>query len=128
MKYLINRLTQNLVAGRDLHQQEERRRIAQIESWTSIAANIFIALIKAIFGLLTKSIALIVDAGHSLSDVLSSAVIIIGFAVAAVVVTILIKEFLYHFSIKLGDLIKSEALVSNAWRHYSDSLSFLLVF
>jgi cation diffusion facilitator family transporter len=183
VKYLINRLTQNLVAGRDLRQPEERRRIAQIESWTSIAANIFIALIKAIFGLLTNSIALIADAVHSLSDVLSSAVIIIGFAiasrkpdhehphghgrseymsglivaimligagvifacssykrltggiyaspsiaaVAAVVGTILIKEFLYHFSIKLGHLIKSEALVGDAWHHRSDSLSSLLV-
>ena len=48
-------------------------------------------------------------------------------AIAAVAAAILIKEFLYYFSAKLGELIDSEALVGDAWHHRSDSLSSILV-
>jgi len=183
VKYLADRLTQNIITEQDLRKSEERSRIARIECWTSITANIAIALLKAIFGFLTNSIALTADAVHSLSDVLSSVVVLIGFfiagskpdsehphghgrseymagliiavmligagaafaygsyrrltggiyaspsiaAVVAVIITIIIKEFLYHFSFNLGKAIESEALVGDAWHHRSDSLSSLLV-
>ncbi len=48
-------------------------------------------------------------------------------AIAAVIAAILIKEFLYFFSSKLGDLINSETLTGDAWHHRSDSLSSSLV-
>ncbi len=53
-----------------------------IESWTSIAVNVFLTLLKTVFGLLTNSIALLADAVHSASDILSSLVILIGFSLA----------------------------------------------
>lgn len=48
-------------------------------------------------------------------------------AIVAVVIAILTKEFLYHFSAELGMLINSEALTGDAWHHRSDSLSSALV-
>ncbi len=48
-------------------------------------------------------------------------------AIIAVIAAILTKEFLYHFSAKLGALINSEALSGDAWHHRSDSLSSALV-
>lgn len=48
-------------------------------------------------------------------------------AIAAVIVAILIKEFLFYFSAKLGGLINSDALTGDAWHHRSDSLSSILV-
>jgi len=48
-------------------------------------------------------------------------------AIGAVVIAILIKEFLFYFSAKLGALIDSEALIGDAWHHRTDSLSSTLV-
>ncbi len=48
-------------------------------------------------------------------------------AIVAVVIAILIKEFLYRFSAQLGKLINSETLLGDAWHHRSDSLSSALV-
>ncbi len=48
-------------------------------------------------------------------------------AIAAVIAAILIKEFLYYFSSKLGALINSDTLAGDAWHHRSDSLSSALV-
>ncbi len=48
-------------------------------------------------------------------------------AIVAITVSILIKEFLYYFSAKLGLLISSDALAGDAWHHRSDSLSSILV-
>ena len=43
------------------------------------------------------------------------------------VLVILIKEILYHFSLQLGNMINSEAITGDAWHHRSDSLTSLLV-
>jgi cation diffusion facilitator family transporter len=48
-------------------------------------------------------------------------------AIVAIVFSILVKEYLYFFSAKLGTLIDSEALAGDAWHHRSDSLSSVLV-
>ncbi len=48
-------------------------------------------------------------------------------AIAAVILSILIKEFMFHFSIHLGKLIDSETLLGDAWHHRSDSFSSSLV-
>ncbi|MFU8794894.1 MAG: cation diffusion facilitator family transporter [Dethiobacteria bacterium] len=48
-------------------------------------------------------------------------------AIAAVLLAILVKEFLYYFSERLGRLIDSDALIGDAWHHRSDSLSSILV-
>ena len=48
-------------------------------------------------------------------------------AIIAIFAAILIKEFMYYFSAKLGEMINSEALAGDAWHHRSDSLSSVLV-
>ena len=48
-------------------------------------------------------------------------------AIAAVSIALLSKEFLYYFSAKLGKLIKSDALIADAWHHRTDSISSVLV-
>ncbi len=183
MKLLGERLADRVVLNRNLLKPSERHRVAVVESWTSIVGNIFLALLKALFGLLTNSIALIADAVHSASDMLSSLVVLIGFALArrtpdrehphghgrteylaglviafmlmgagaafiysaysrltegvfarpgiaaiiAMVMAILVKEFLYYFSARLGLLINSETLRGDAWHHRTDSMSSMLV-
>ncbi len=51
-------------------------------SITGIVANIFLALFKAIVGILAHSIAVVLDAVNNLSDALSSVITIIGMKVA----------------------------------------------
>lgn len=183
MKFLAEILTKKLTAKRDLRDPDERYRVGLIESWVSIIGNILLSLLKAVFGLLTNSIALIADAVHSASDIVSSVVVLVGFSlakrepdqehphghgrieylagllialmligaglafiyssytrlsqgiyarpsIAAIIVvafSILVKEFMYFFSAKLGELIRSDALAGDAWHHRSDSLSSVLV-
>ncbi len=183
MKFLANLLAYKVTENRDLFKPAERYRAGVIESWVSISANVFLTILKVIFGLLTNSIALIADAAHSASDIFSSLVVLFGFslakkkpdrehpyghgrseylagliiavmligagaafvfssysrlvsqtfasssisAIVAITAAILIKEFLYYFSAKLGELINSDALTGDAWHHRSDSLSSILV-
>jgi cation diffusion facilitator family transporter len=48
-------------------------------------------------------------------------------AIAVVAVSILVKEFMYFFSAKLGKLISSDTLAGDAIHHRSDSLSSVMV-
>ena len=43
-------------------------------------------------------------------------------------VSIVLKEALYHYTVRVGRRIKSQLIVSNAWHHRSDSLSSVAVF
>ncbi len=79
MRHFANRLADKLTAQRNMANPSERFRVGIIESWTSIAGNIFLTLLKVFFGLLTNSIALLADAVHSASDIFSSLVVLIGF-------------------------------------------------
>lgn len=56
----------------------DRGKIIVRTSIIGIAANVFLAAVKAVIGILTNSIAVILDAVNNLSDVMSSAVTIIG--------------------------------------------------
>jgi cation diffusion facilitator family transporter len=51
-------------------------------AWIGIAGNIFLSLIKFLAGILGHSAAMVADAIHSLSDILSSAIVLIGLKVA----------------------------------------------
>ncbi len=48
-------------------------------------------------------------------------------SIAAIIAAILIKEFMYHLSARLGTSIDSETLAGDAWHHRSDSFSSALV-
>ncbi len=82
MRYLAGILTKKITVQRDLRKPAERHRVGLIESWVSIVGNILLTLLKAVFGLLTNSIALVADAVHSASDIFSSLVVLIGFSLA----------------------------------------------
>ncbi len=59
--------------------EEERKKVGYFEGFFSIGVNVIISLIKLVYGLILNSVSLIADAIHSISDVLSSIVVIIGF-------------------------------------------------
>ncbi len=44
-------------------------------------------------------------------------------ALIAALLSVIIKEWLYHFTVKTGRNIGSQALIANAWHHRSDALS-----
>lgn len=46
-------------------------------------------------------------------------------ALIIIVVSIVLKEWLFHFTKRAGERIHSEAVIANAWHHRSDSLSSL---
>ena len=51
---------------------------AEVEGWLSIAGNVILFVLKYWAGLVTGSIAIIADAWHTLSDSLSSVIVLIG--------------------------------------------------
>ncbi len=82
MRFLACLITDRVFKERDLRLHDERSRVAFIEGWTSIFANLFLAVLKLLFGFLSGSISLIADGVHTASDLGSSAVILIGFKIA----------------------------------------------
>ncbi len=60
-----------------------RKKSAYIEGVVSIFVNLILASVKIVFGIISASLALIADGVHSLSDVLTSIVVIIGFKVSS---------------------------------------------
>lgn len=53
-----------------------------LEAWVSIVVNIALFILKLLAGVAINSIALIADAFHTLSDVLTSIVVLIGFKIS----------------------------------------------
>ncbi|TYZ66298.1 hypothetical protein PybrP1_010384 [[Pythium] brassicae (nom. inval.)] len=105
--------------------------------------NLSMALTKGTLGVATHSNALIADAMHSLSDLLSDFVTLwsaladfsipyfpdfdrntqLGLAASAAGVSILGKEWLYHATVKVGEESRSKVLIANAWHHRTDAIS-----
>ncbi len=152
-------------------------------TWIGIFANLFLAIIKGIGGVLSGSKALIADALHSASDIVSSVVILFAvrisnkppdkehpyghgkaenvasiivalllivvgieisitsakiffgetpvapssLALIIIIISIVLKEILFQYKIRLGRKYNSTALISDAWHHRSDSLSSIAV-
>lgn len=63
--------------------KHNREKIGLLEGVVSIVINVLIAAVKLFYGIVFHSISLIADAVHSLSDVLSSIVVIVGFKISA---------------------------------------------
>jgi cation diffusion facilitator family transporter len=158
-------------------------REGQKVTWVGAGANVLLIAIKFVLGFLGRSQALIADAVHSVSDLATDAVVLLGvragrkapdqdhhfgharietvasavvgialFAVAAYLaydagtsiyyhseyhpnwlavigaaVSIVVKEILYHYTVRAGRRIRSPAVVANAWHHRSDALSSVAV-
>lgn len=150
-------------------------------TWVGIIVNIVLTVLKAIGGLISGSRALVADAAHSASDVVSSVVILFAVKIAdkppdeehpyghgkaeniasiivallliivgveisissikvffgqspvapttvalyILIISILLKEILFHYKYYVGKKYESTALIADAWHHRSDSLSSL---
>jgi cation diffusion facilitator family transporter len=62
--------------------QHSRTRLGNIEGWLSIAGNILLFGLKYWAGMVTGSVAIIADAWHTLSDSLSSVIVLVGMKVS----------------------------------------------
>ena len=159
---------------------KNNEKIAIKVSVISIILNCLLTLIKFISGVISKSSAMISDSVHSLSDVLSTIVVIIGvkisnkkadsdhpygheriecvsaiilsgmlfiigaligingiknvtnssnlvmpgvLALTASIISIISKEAMYQYTIRVSKKINSAALKADAWHHRSDALS-----
>jgi len=59
-----------------------RTKYAYLEGWIGVAGNLLIFIIKIVFGFFINSIALIADSFHTLTDVLTSGIVLIGFKIS----------------------------------------------
>ncbi|MCP4294623.1 MAG: cation transporter [Proteobacteria bacterium] len=76
-------MVRKLIKDYEVTESEEvRARYGYLAGWISVVVNLFLAAIKFGLGTTINSRALIADAFHSLSDVLTSAVVIFGFLAA----------------------------------------------
>jgi len=152
-------------------------------TWVGLVANILLVIGKIAAGLAARSQALVADGVHSLSDLFTDAVVLVGLklgrreedenhpfgharietisgivigailfvvglgiaynaltsiyehkmaapgllAIIVAMLSILLKEVLYRYTLHVGQKIKSLALISNAWHHRSDALSSVAV-
>ncbi|MGB3998415.1 MAG: cation diffusion facilitator family transporter [Desulfomonilia bacterium] len=152
-------------------------------TWLGVATNILLIVVKFAAGVIGHSQALIADAVHSISDLFTDFVVLLGLrfgrkppdeshhfghgrietvasavvglalvavaifigvgaardiyhhverqptwiAIAAAAVSILVKEILYQYTVRVGRRIHSQAVIANAWHHRSDALSSVAV-
>jgi len=180
--FLVRKLIKDY---RNIEQEDTRAKYGYLGGWVSVIINLILAGIKFSLGYMINSKALIADAMHSVSDLMTSAVVIFGFmfakkprdkqhpfghanaeliaslimsvlliisgvellrsnvsdlitwefkilevdwlTITLILLTILAKEWLFHFSSILAKLIQSKALDADAWHHRLDSLTTLLV-
>ncbi|MCI5604983.1 MAG: cation diffusion facilitator family transporter [Clostridia bacterium] len=160
----------------------ENKKIANRVSVISIAVNMALSVFKLIAGLIAHSSAMVSDAVHSASDVVSTIAVIAGvnisaresdsghqyghermeaifsillsvllfatglgigygavmkiiggnygelqapgrLALVAAVISIAVKEWMFHFTKRAAKKINSTALMADAWHHRSDALS-----
>ncbi len=148
-------------------------------SWITILANVILSAIKIAAGIIGKSSAMLADGVHTLSDVLTTFVVLMGLkisskeadekhpyghekyepvfakllsillgitglyigyegikvlrsgniqvpgriALIAAIISIVTKEVMYRYTIKVGRKIKSLSMEADAWHHRSDALS-----
>ena len=71
-----------LFLNEPLPEEMTRAQVGALEGWISTVANLLLFVIKLGLGLWSTSVALLADAFHTLSDILSSVVVIVGFRIA----------------------------------------------
>lgn len=77
--YIIRKCIPNY---QDIQNEQVRSSYGYLEGWLSAVINLLLAALKLFLGFLIQSSSLIADAIHSLSDLLTSAVVIFGFKAA----------------------------------------------
>ena len=158
---------------------DERAKIGKRISFVTMIQNVILSAVKLAIGLLTNSVAIISDSVHSISDVLTTIMVIVGFslsgakadeehpyghekfepvmgmllaivlalvalylgwcgidriqnpetveigilAIGVTVASIIVKEYMYWYTIAAARKIDSSALKADAWHHRSDAIS-----
>jgi len=149
-------------------------------TWWSIVGNVVLSVVKFVVGHVANSAALVADGFHSLSDVVSSVVVLVGVAIAqkpadeehpyghgkaevvaakvvsiillvvgggtvyqgvvtirhhvdhmppgglaalVAAVSVVVKEGLFQYKIRVGRRTGSQATIADAWHHRSDAFS-----
>jgi len=62
---------------------EVRKKYGLLEGWVSIVINVLLFGIKLFFGFIINSVSLMAEAVHTLADVITSAIVLVSFKVAA---------------------------------------------
>ncbi|MES9964741.1 MAG: cation diffusion facilitator family transporter [Candidatus Sedimenticola sp. 20ELBAFRAG] len=166
--------------------ESSKERLQATQRVTVIGAvfNLLLAVGKTVFGFIAQSHALIADGVHSLSDLLSDALVYFAaahahqgpdsdhpyghgrfetaatmglgiillliaagitwdaahrlfepdallqpstLAIYVAILSVVVKELLYHYTMRVAKRINSEMLRANAWHHRSDSVSSVVV-
>ena len=166
------------------HDEVQQAKQARQVTWIGLVVNLILFITKFILGFLGSSQAVIADAFHSLSDIVTDIAILFGIkfwssppdechpyghkrietivtvgigivlsiialgigynalilmkktnfkpptkiAAFGAVLSIILKEIIYHWTLAVGTRIKSPALIANAWHHRSDAISSIPVF
>lgn len=159
--------------------REERIRVVNKVGTITIILNILLAIVKIVIGLVGNSAAIFADGFHTLSDVFSTVLAIVGvrisskeddkehpyghekleaivgkllaifliatgaligwegikiilsgeiqkpgsIAIVAAIISIVVKEWMYRYTLKASKYIDSTALKSDAWHHRTDTFS-----
>lgn len=134
-----------------MNQPTERTRKIYRVTWIGMVVNIALSLLKLAAGILGRSGAMIADAVHSISDLATDVIvlifarisskpedaghnyghgkyetlasILISLALIAATISIVAKEVLYRYTVRVGRQTDSPSVVANAWHHRSDALS-----
>lgn len=134
-----------------MNQPTERTRKIYRVTWIGMVVNIALSLLKLAAGILGRSGAMIADAVHSISDLATDVIvlifarisskpedaghnyghgkyetlasILISLALIAAAISIVAKEVLYRYTVRVGRQTDSPSVVANAWHHRSDALS-----
>jgi cation diffusion facilitator family transporter len=80
--WFIRKYTTQTAVEATVVDPDVRTQYAYLEAWVSIIGNLVLSVVKIALGLLLNSISLLADAAHTVADVLTSIVILIGFRMA----------------------------------------------
>ncbi len=163
--------------------KEKRQYWLYLEGWLSIGLNVTLFIAKYWVGITTGSVAILADAWHTLSDSLTSVIVLVGaklsakrpdedhpfghgraelvasiiigvllaivafnflvesisklyhresasfntLAVIIFLVSVVVKEGMAQFSIRVGKRYDSKALIADGWHHRSDAIASALI-
>ena len=72
-----------MLKGFIMNNNEKAKFYGYLEGWMSIIVNLILFIVKYWAGIVTGSVAIIADAWHSLSDSLTSVVVIVGVKISS---------------------------------------------
>ncbi len=78
-----SKITEILISLFHLDKGDKKKNYGYFAGIISIVVNVLLFVVKLIFGIFLKSISLTADAFHSLSDVVTSFIVILGFKISA---------------------------------------------